>query len=81
MVFLKNRAAISAMILRLCVPYKRSFWKWEKTEESLDGKYFWASDMILIEDLKIETLMQVIDDMIDDGSFFKAFCLITKDED
>jgi len=37
--------------------------------------------MILIEDLKIETLMQVIDDMIDDGSFFKAFCLITKDED
>lgn len=43
------------------------------TEECLSGKYFWASDMIIVDRLDITLFNQVIKDMMDDGSFQTAF--------
>ncbi len=53
--------------------------KKQKTGEELSGKYFWASDMILINDLRTETIKNVIDDLIKDCSFKSFFSKIKKE--
>ncbi len=52
----------------------------QKTGEELSGKYFWASDMILINDLRTETIKNVIDDLIKDYSFKSVFSEIKKED-
>lgn len=52
----------------------------KKTGECLNGKFFWASDMILINDLKKETINQVINEMINDNSFLDAFTRCAKSQ-
>lgn len=44
-----------------------------KTGENLNGKYFWVSDMILIEDVTRASIEQVIQDLIIDDSFDLIF--------
>jgi len=39
----------------------------------LGGKYFWQSNMILVEICERDTIEQVIQDLWDEGNFFKAF--------
>ncbi|SMC84243.1 hypothetical protein [Moheibacter sediminis] len=48
--------------------------------ELLNGRYFWASDMILVEEITPELIRKVIVEMINDESFFKAFSYIPDDE-
>ncbi|WP_046757162.1 hypothetical protein [Kordia jejudonensis] len=45
----------------------------QKTGEELNGKYFWSSDMILIEDLRIDTINSVIDHLLEQDYFFDIF--------
>jgi hypothetical protein len=43
------------------------------TGECLHGKYFWASDMILVDEISRNRIIEVIDDLIQDGSFSRVF--------
>lgn len=43
------------------------------TGECLAGKYFWASDMILIDRIERSSILQVIDALLADGSFESIF--------
>ena len=44
-----------------------------KTGECLNGSYLWASDMILIDEIRREKIEKVIDDLIISGDFENAF--------
>ena len=48
----------------------------KKTGELLNGKYFWASDMILVDRIDRDTIEKVIDDVIKENSFDQLFKLI-----
>jgi len=50
----------------------------QNTGECLNGKYFWASDMLIIERLDRETIENVIKELIGTNNFFSIF---TKLED
>jgi hypothetical protein len=52
---------------------------YKETGECLNGRYFWASDMILTEDLNMNTIREVTRDMIYDESFFTAFKVVLPD--
>ncbi len=41
--------------------------------ESANGAFFWASDMIIIRDLRSETISRMIESLMDDGLFELAF--------
>lgn len=45
----------------------------KKTGECLSGTYFWASDMILIQDLEIETIRTVVSQTIENNLFLEIF--------
>ena len=53
----------------------------KKTGEELYGKYFWSSDMILIDDLSLETLKEVIDDLLKNNDFNDVFDKIEPDNE
>jgi hypothetical protein len=48
----------------------------KRTGELLGGKYFWASDMILIDRVDRESIEKVIDDLINDDCFDQVFKLV-----
>ena len=48
-----------------------------RTGELLRGKYFWASDLILIDRVDRESIEAVIEDLIREGSFDTAFKEVT----
>ena len=52
-----------------------------KTGEELSGKYFWASDMILIDNLSLETIKEVIDDLLKNDDFIFVFNKIKPDNE
>ncbi|MFF2879079.1 hypothetical protein ACFVR2_22550 [Gottfriedia sp. NPDC057991] len=43
------------------------------TGEYLSGKYFWASDMILIDDISCETITDVVVQLLKDNEFWSVF--------
>ena len=45
----------------------------ERTGECLNGKYFWATDMILIDKINRESILSVIDFIIETGEFYNVF--------
>lgn len=49
----------------------------KSTGERLNGKYFWGSDMILVDEVSRERIQEVIDYLINKGEFecvFKRCC-------
>ena len=52
--------------------------KSQKTGECLNGKYFFATDLILIDKLNREEIIEVINYLINQGEFFTAFDKINK---
>ena len=50
----------------------------KKTGELLNGKYFWSSDMILIDRIDRNSIEKVISDLIKENSFYQIFKLIEK---
>ena len=53
--------------------------KFRASGECLDCGYFWASDMILIEEINREKIEQVINELISSGEFESAFSNCTED--
>ncbi len=49
-----------------------------ETGECLGGKYFWATDLILIDELTRERIAEVIANLIANGEFESAFDLVTQ---
>ncbi|OQP43450.1 hypothetical protein A4H97_11065 [Niastella yeongjuensis] len=49
----------------------------ERSGECLNGKYFWASDMILIDKINKESILSVVDYMIVTGEFYNVFKQLT----
>lgn len=47
--------------------------KFRKTGECNGGQYFWAADMIVVEKLTVQSLVEMIDDLLNSGSFPLAF--------
>jgi hypothetical protein len=45
----------------------------ESTGECLDGKYFWATDMILIDELTRERIAEVVSHLIATSEFESVF--------
>ena len=43
------------------------------TGECLNGKYFWSSDMIIIDKIDKEGIIQVIDHLLEDMVFEQIF--------
>ena len=41
----------------------------KKTGECLNGKYFWASDMILVDEVNRERIEEIIQHLIDENEF------------
>jgi hypothetical protein len=48
-----------------------------RTGELLSGKYFWASDLILIDRVDRKSIEAVIEDLIKEGYFHTAFREVT----
>ena len=44
-----------------------------RSGERLSGKYFWASDMILVDEVTRARIADVVNDLIRDGGFERAF--------
>lgn len=44
------------------------------TGECLGGKYFWASDMVLVDEISRDRIEQVINHLINEGEFEAIFC-------
>lgn len=56
--------------------YKNIEWlraKNKKTGECLNGKYFWASDMFIVEEINRQTIEEVIHELISSGYFEEIF--------
>jgi hypothetical protein len=45
----------------------------EGTGECLNGKYFWATDMILVDQLSRERVEEVVSHLISEGEFESVF--------
>lgn len=45
----------------------------KQTGEMLSGKYFWSSNMILIDEISRERIQEVITTLINDGTFNQVF--------
>jgi hypothetical protein len=45
----------------------------KKTGECFEGKYFWGSDMILIDDCSRNNIEKVISHLIKEGDFLQIF--------
>jgi len=45
----------------------------QSTGECLNGKYFWATDMILVDELTRERIEEVVSDLIANGEFERVF--------
>lgn len=45
----------------------------EATGECLNGKYFWASDMLLIEEISRKTITKVVTQLLTNGEFWRVF--------
>jgi hypothetical protein len=45
----------------------------ESTGERLSGKYFWATDMVILKDLKFETIEATAREMVRNGWYLTAF--------
>ncbi len=47
------------------------------SRENMSGLYFWASDMVLVENVKPETIEAIIDHLIAEDNFDTLFTKIT----
>ncbi|MEH7403757.1 hypothetical protein V7148_22635 [Gottfriedia acidiceleris] len=45
----------------------------QATGECLNGKYFWARDMLLIEDISRKTITDVVVQLLKDDEFWSVF--------
>jgi hypothetical protein len=45
----------------------------KNTGECLNGKYYWSSDMILIDEVSRERIQEVIEHLINEGTFEYIF--------
>ncbi|CAL2082176.1 hypothetical protein [Tenacibaculum sp. 190524A02b] len=50
--------------------------RYKKTGELLNGKYFWSSNMMLVSDLHENTIVEVVEDLIEKDEFLEVFDLI-----
>ncbi|MGB8344289.1 MAG: hypothetical protein WCD86_05365 [Ktedonobacteraceae bacterium] len=53
----------------------------QKSGESLSGSYFWATSMILVDEVSRQRVEQVICDLLSIGQFEAAFTAVPTDEE
>lgn len=49
---------------------------YKSSGECLNGKYFWASDMIIVDNLEENEIRKVITHLVDNGEISSAFHMI-----
>jgi hypothetical protein len=47
--------------------------RYQETGECLYGKYFWATELVIIRDLKLSSIHEAVADMLKNGELFRAF--------
>ncbi len=47
--------------------------KYRESGECLAGKYFWASELIVVDELKVDLIRDVVSDLLKSGELFRAF--------
>lgn len=52
----------------------------KKLRKYLNGKYYWSKDMILISKCDRDTITEVVNDLMEEGSFYEAFRDISKSD-
>ena len=52
----------------------------KRTGECLDGRYFWASDMIIVDRINRKEVEEVIDSLIEDNYFTLVFNKISEED-
>lgn len=45
----------------------------KKEGEFLNGKYFWAEGMVIVEDCSLRTIKRIVRHLMDEGDFEKVF--------
>ena len=55
--------------------------QYESTGEALSGKYFWGSDMVILKDLRFETIEATAREMVRNGQYLTAFTRSEKIEE
>jgi hypothetical protein len=53
----------------------------KRTGECLNGKYFWASDMIIVDSINRKEITEIINDLIKDTLFEDVFDRISDEEE
>ncbi|MBT2747850.1 MULTISPECIES: hypothetical protein [unclassified Lysobacter] len=51
------------------------------TGECLSGTFFWAKDMVIVRDLKLETIEAVALEMVQTGAYITAFGRVSEEQD
>ncbi len=49
------------------------FLKYKETGECANGTYFWAADMIIVQEMTKENIVKTVQQLIEDEEFEKAF--------
>ena len=47
--------------------------RYGKTGECLAGKYFWASELIIVDDLNLDSIRKIVADLLKSGELRRAF--------
>jgi hypothetical protein len=47
--------------------------RYQKSGECLGGKYFWASELVVVDDLNLDSIRKVVADLLKSGELFRAF--------
>jgi hypothetical protein len=47
--------------------------RYKETGECLSGRYFWAADMILVDELNRQRIGEVVQALLNDRSFYRVF--------
>jgi len=50
------------------------------TSENLNGKFFWAPNMVIVDKCTKENIKEIVKYLIDEGDFRSVFKLLTKPE-
>jgi hypothetical protein len=53
--------------------------RWRSTGERLGGRYFWVSDLVLVDDLAPAAIAAMVDDLAATGQLAAAFTLAPPD--
>lgn len=47
--------------------------RYRASGECLSGRFFWSKDMVIVEDLRMETILEIVHELVRSGEYRHAF--------